>query len=209
MNAHGLQQLLQGIHFTGFQATRKALDIARGRYILFDEVRMGRRADFGRTPGSGRKRNFLSFLSVINIFVPTLRERKEDIPVLIDYFLRIQSEEEKRLVSELNPSALSPLIEYPWHGNVRELKNFIEKIVILYPGEEISSEKAISLLERSSVEEVQKTTSQTLVDARKKAEREAILAKLIANNQNYEQTEKALGISRATLFNRFFRHSFG
>jgi two-component system nitrogen regulation response regulator NtrX len=133
----------------------------------------------------------------------SVRERKEDIPVLIDYFLRIQSEEEKRLVPELNPSALSPLIEYPWHGNVRELKNFIEKIVILYPGEEISSEKAISLLERSSVEEVQKTTSQTLVDARKKAEREAILAKLIANKWNYEETAKALNISRATLFNKF------
>lgn len=141
-------------------------------------------------------------LSVIDIVVPPLRERKEDIPVLIDYFMKGLSEEKKCALPQLASAALAALIDYSWPGNVRELRNFIEKIVVLYPNEIITSEKLTRLLKLSSLDDSGVSAPLTLAEARKRAEKQQLLARLIANDWKYDATALDLGISRATLFNK-------
>jgi len=89
---------------------------------------------------SGRFREDLYYrLNVVNILVPPLRERREDIPILAEHFLaRFQASAGVR--KALSPDALQSLVEYPWPGNVRELSNIIERLVILTPGGIIGSE---------------------------------------------------------------------
>ena len=157
--------------------------------------------DLEKAVREGKFREDLYYrIKVIHIHVPPLRERKEDIPILLNYYLQILSKESGKEMPKLHPSALEVLFEYPWSGNIRELRNLVEKIIVLYPGEIISKDDIMKLLEKE--EKVSIGFSGTLSEARKKAEREIIFAKLLANNWNYELTAKELGISRATLFNK-------
>ncbi len=79
-------------------------------------------------------------LNVIPIHVPPLRERKEDIPLLVKHFIRNYSLKNGKREKKLSPDALSLFFEYDWPGNVRELKNFIERLVIMTDGDEIKPE---------------------------------------------------------------------
>ena len=86
----------------------------------------------------GRFREDLFYrLNVITIDLPPLRQRKEDIPLLVDFFLKKYSEENQRSSRHITPEALRSLLNYSWPGNVRELENVIERAVVL------SSEAAI------------------------------------------------------------------
>jgi DNA-binding NtrC family response regulator len=79
-------------------------------------------------------------LNVITIDLPPLRQRKEDIPLLAEFFLRKYSEENQRSMLRLSTEALRPLVNYSWPGNVRELENVIERAVVLSSGSEIGAE---------------------------------------------------------------------
>src|SRR5277367_5171879 len=79
-------------------------------------------------------------LNVITIDLPPLRQRKEDIPLLADFFLNRYSEENERPTRRITPEALRPLLTYSWPGNVRELENVIERAVVLSTGAEIGPE---------------------------------------------------------------------
>jgi DNA-binding NtrC family response regulator len=79
-------------------------------------------------------------LNVIAIDLPPLRQRKEDIPLLVNFFLTKYSEENERPLRRLTPEALRPLLSYSWPGNVRELENVIERAVVLSSGTEIGPE---------------------------------------------------------------------
>jgi len=79
-------------------------------------------------------------LNVIEISVPPLRERHEDIGPLLDYFMRLYSEKYSKKITGFGPGALECLQNYPWHGNVRELKNLIERLVIFENKEFIGTE---------------------------------------------------------------------
>jgi len=79
-------------------------------------------------------------LNVITIDLPPLRQRKEDIPILVDHFLRKYSEENERPYRRITPEGLRPLVSYSWPGNVRELENVIERAVVLSSGQEIGVE---------------------------------------------------------------------
>jgi DNA-binding NtrC family response regulator len=76
-------------------------------------------------------------LNVITIDLPPLRQRKEDIPLLVDHFLKKYSEENERQYRRITPEGLRPLVGYSWPGNVRELENVIERAVVLSSGQEI------------------------------------------------------------------------
>src|SRR5499427_8859809 len=89
----------------------------------------------------GRFREDLFYrLNVITIELPPLRQRKEDIPLLVDFFLRKYADENDRQQRRITPEALRPLMAYSWPGNVRELENVIERAVVLSSGAEISME---------------------------------------------------------------------
>jgi Nif-specific regulatory protein len=77
-------------------------------------------------------------LNVIPVHLPPLRERREDIPVLVDHFLGIYSERNRKKVTKLSREVLDLLVGYDWPGNVRELENTVERAVVLAPGEVIS-----------------------------------------------------------------------
>src|SRR5438477_855421 len=76
-------------------------------------------------------------LNVISVDLPPLRQRREDIPLLVDFFLNRYSEENERSPRRISPEALRPLLAYSWPGNVRELENVIERAVVLSSGVEI------------------------------------------------------------------------
>ena len=87
----------------------------------------------------GRFREDLFYrLNVITIDLPPLRQRREDIPLLVDHFLKKYSEENDQPRRRVTTEALRPLLTYPWPGNVRELENVIERAVVLSSGTEIS-----------------------------------------------------------------------
>src|SRR5689334_12083342 len=73
-------------------------------------------------------------LNVITIDLPALRQRKEDIPLLVEFFLRKYSEENQQTLRRMTPEALRPLMNYSWPGNVRELENIVERAVVLASG---------------------------------------------------------------------------
>jgi DNA-binding NtrC family response regulator len=87
----------------------------------------------------GRFREDLFYrLNVITIELPPLRQRREDIPLLVQFFLKKYAEENDRPVRRITPEALRPLMSYAWPGNVRELENVIERAVVLSSGPEIT-----------------------------------------------------------------------
>ena len=95
--------------------------------------------DLRQAVREGRFREDLFYrLNVITIELPPLRQRKEDIPLLVDYFRKKYAEENDRPVRGITPDALRPLLAYSWPGNVRELENVIERAVVLSSGTEIT-----------------------------------------------------------------------
>src|SRR5574337_76239 len=98
-------------------------------------------SDLEQAVREGRFREDLYYrLNVVSIKLPPLRERKEDLPVLIDYFLRKYAGELKKPVKLLAPGTLDDLIAYNWPGNVRELENVIERAMVLSTGDQIGPE---------------------------------------------------------------------
>jgi len=90
---------------------------------------------------AGRFREDLYYrLNVVTIYLPPLRERREDIPELVGHFLKVYNEENNRHVPHIEPGAMQYLQAYDWPGNVRELQNYVERAVVLAPGDEITSD---------------------------------------------------------------------
>lgn len=138
-------------------------------------------------------------LNVININVPPLRERKEDIPILVDYFINKNSPGVKK---SLTKRALEKLYDYSWPGNVRELQNEIERVLVLSGGETKLPAEMLSpkIIESSDKGKVQGSRIHgKLKDALEDLEREMIREGLRRTGWNKSKLAKELGISRAGL----------
>ncbi len=140
-------------------------------------------------------------LNVIPFFVPPLRERKEDIPVLAKYFLQEFSAEYGKKTRELSEAATEILLRYPWPGNVRELRNLVERMVIVCPQSKIEPHHLPPELFRG-VADSPKQPYSTLHEARSAYEREFILRKLQEFRWNMTQTATALGLERSHLYRK-------
>jgi len=134
-------------------------------------------------------------LNVIPLHIPPLRERKDDIPLLVDFFLEEFSREYKKSRKALTEDALKALLNYDWPGNVRELKNIIERLVIMTQADTIT-EKDISLYDIGKKDYF---SYKTLKEAREAFEKDFILLKLKENNWNISKTAEALNIERSNL----------
>lgn len=149
-------------------------------------------------------------VAVLTIDAPPLRERKEDIPLLLDYFTNRFCSRRKIPFIGFHPHAVELLIQYPWPGNIRQLKNMVEKIVVLSDGKEVLPEAVRPYLTVTNgagqVLSHSHSPGETLEQTRKRVEREKLTAKLHAMDWNYEKTAEELGISRATLFNKMKSH---
>ena len=155
---------------------------------------------------SGRFREDLYFrLSVIPIFVPPLRERQEDIPLLADHFMEELAREYGRRVKSLDPGAVSVLQHYPWPGNVRELRNVIERLMIMVPGDSISpSDLGFLDPDAASHPDVGAAAADrmTLHEARDRFERDLILRTLAEQQGNMSRTAEVLGVERSNLYRK-------
>jgi two-component system nitrogen regulation response regulator NtrX len=134
-------------------------------------------------------------LSVIPVHVPPLRERKEDIPLLIEHFLNTFARQYGQKTKAVSKTTLQTLMEYDWPGNVRELKNTIERLVIMSQSNLIDVKEPLSTIEEKS----DFLNFKTLKDARKNFESRFILKKLEANNWNVTKTADELDIERSNL----------
>lgn len=135
-------------------------------------------------------------LNVIPLFVPPLRERKEDIPLLVEYFLDSLSAEYGKPPRKILPEAFKYLQSYGWPGNVRELKNVIERLVIMTPSNIIDAKNLFIPVEHEGSDYFQ---YKTLKDARDAFEKDYITKKLEENNWNISRTSEILDVERSNL----------
>ncbi len=145
-------------------------------------------------------------LNVIPINVPPLRERKDDLPLLVEYFVKKCSKKINKNVSEISPEVMEVFLWYDWPGNVRELENIIERAVILCKDKSIGKDElpsflieGMSNLERRSGN---KRGYKTLKEALKFSEKEIIRNTLQACGGNRKKAAQILGINRTTLYNK-------
>lgn len=146
---------------------------------------------------TGRFREDLYYrLNVVRLQVPPLRERKDDIPLLMDSFLKRFSEENSKSILGFENKARQALYRYDWPGNIRELQNCIESAVVMCSGKEISLEDLPPTISRFSGEgSISIPMGLSLDDA----EKIIIKENLAFNNGNKTKTAEILGIERKTL----------
>lgn len=141
-------------------------------------------------------------LNVVPFYVPPLRDRKEDIPLLARHFLKEFAAAYSRRSRDISDEAVDALIRYSWPGNVRELRNVIERIVIMNPTVPRLERKHLPpLVHRESARRAFGEFS-TLHQARAAYERDYILKKLDENHGNISRTAEVLGLERSHLYRK-------
>src|SRR5829696_8985093 len=153
---------------------------------------------------AGRFREDLYFrLNVIPIFVPPLRDRDADIPLLAEHFMAELAREYGRRPKRLDAGAATGLRSYHWPGNVRELRNVIERLMIMVPGDTIALGD-LAFLDGAGSSQVipEGAPALSLHDARERFERDYILRALAAQNGNISRTADALGVERSNLYRK-------
>jgi two-component system nitrogen regulation response regulator NtrX len=140
-------------------------------------------------------------LNVIPFFVPPLRDRREDIPLLADHFLTEFTTAYGRKPKELTPEAYGLLAGYHWPGNVRELRNLMERIVILNPQVRVDA-RHIPLNPARARQDRSLDRFGSLQEVREAAEREYILRKLEETKGNVTRTAEILGLERSNLYRK-------
>ena len=183
---------------------RKEFERLGGTRTIRTDVRIiaATNRDLEADVASGRFRRDLFYrLNVVSIRLPPLRERKEDIPLLVEHFVRKFNERMGKKVKGVSPEAMRLLMDYDWPGNVRELENAIESAFVMGKGDLITPEdlpEAVRGREGSAVPE-----GKGLLD---EGERRAILEALERTGWRKGEAAKVLGVSRATLWRKMKKH---
>ena len=149
---------------------------------------------------NGRFREDLLFrLNTIEIHVPPLRERREDIPLLASHFLGVHAQRYRKCLQGFDAAAMQALLENSWQGNVRELDHVIERAVLMAQD---------SLVRRRRPGAAQRSHAPTRLEDMSLEEVEAFLIKkaLARYNGNVSQAANALGLSRSALYRRLQRY---
>ncbi len=162
----------------------------------------------------GRFREDLFYrLNVMNLNVPPLKERQEDIPLLAQHFLDKFADKNRKTVKGFVPLAMDMLLNYNWPGNVRELENVIERAVILLTGEHITEKQLpLNITEKYPDLSTMPTAASPVMDgthSMEDIEKEAILATLQASGGNKAEAARRLGITRKTLHNKLKNYGLG
>jgi len=158
-------------------------------------------ADVNAEAAAGRFRQDLLFrLNTIEIHLPPLRDRREDIDLLAHHFLHGYAQRYRKNISTFDPAALKALHEHSWPGNVRELDHAVERGVLLSPGPAVRAADlglrppatgGVAKLEEMSLDEVEKYLIQRT---------------LARHEGNVSQAAKALGLSRSAMYRRLQKH---
>jgi two-component system response regulator HydG len=175
-----------------------------GEEIIRVDVRViaATNRDLFRAVTEGRFREDLYYrLNVVNLLVPPLRERKEDVPLLAQHFLKIFAERNRKTLKGFTPRAMDRLLHYPWPGNVRELMNSVERGVVLSRADILDEQDVAPVLETQTLEAPASQAAaaaggETSLESVEKA---TILKTLEEAGGNKSEAARRLGITRRTL----------
>jgi two-component system response regulator HydG len=145
---------------------------------------------------------FSYMLNVINIHLPSLRQRKDDIPLLVEYFLEILNVEVGKKVIGVTSDTMQVLMDYSWPGNVKELENSIQHAFLLAEGEEVKRE----LLPSRILHEVLKEKNEGITSFEEN-EKRFLMKILQENNWNKLKVAKQLNVSRSTLYSKLNKYN--
>jgi DNA-binding NtrC family response regulator len=145
------------------------------------------------------REDLLFRINTVEIHLPALRDRREDIPLLAMHFLGRDRARYRKQVESFSPSAMLQMMQYPWPGNVRELEHTVERAVLLCCGKEIEPTSLAITAARSSA----KSFEDMSID-----EVEALLIRKVMRrcNGNISQAAESLGLSRAALYRRIEKY---
>jgi DNA-binding NtrC family response regulator len=148
------------------------------------------------------RQDLLYRINTVEIRVPSLRERMEDLPALIDFFLRRYGQKYKRPGMRIEKGVMNKLMKYAWPGNIRELQHAVERAVILTDNKIISSAELLisNPLPRTRTEQANNFTMDEM-------EKQFILESLQRHEENVTNTAKALGMTRTALYRRRKKHN--
>jgi two-component system, NtrC family, nitrogen regulation response regulator NtrX len=146
-------------------------------------------------------------LNVIPVFVPPLRDRADDVPRLAEHFMSELAREYGRRRKKFDPAALGVLQRYRWPGNVREMRNVLERLMIMVPGDTIAASDLSFLDGAVTVDEAGGGVTVPLHEARDRFERDYILRALAGQQGNISRTADVLGVERSNLYRKM--RSFG
>ena len=172
-----------------------------GERILKTDVRVlcSTNRDIKKAIAEGTFREDLFYrLGVVQIHLPALRERKEDIPLLVDHFLAKCFSKNKKRVGGITSDTLDLLLRYPWPGNIRELENAVERATLMVSGDQLTAEDFAFLFSPESDPQKRKGTLEDL-------EKELIERTLVECHWNKTLTAKRMGISRRALYEKALR----
>lgn len=151
---------------------------------------------------SGRFREDLYYrINVIEIHIPSLKEREEDIPLLADHFLNKYRKELNKNIKGIDSDAMRALLSYEWKGEIRELENIIERAVIFCKSDMISIND-LPVTFKPDIERADFLLSGSLDESVRKFERDFILRALENNDTNKEKTAEALQVGLSTLYRK-------
>lgn len=146
-------------------------------------------------------------LRVVPIFLPPLRERKDDLPPLVDHFINQFNIEMGKKVIEVSPEAMDMLMAYDYPGNIRELENIIEHVLVLSNGNIILPEHLQKDIQQPPLGLIEKVMERSA--PLEQLERELILRILLQTEWNYTKTAEWLKVSRTTLWRKIRRYRIG
>ncbi|MBI4490003.1 MAG: sigma-54-dependent Fis family transcriptional regulator [Deltaproteobacteria bacterium] len=172
-----------------------------GERILRTDVRVlsSTNRDIKGAIAAGTFRGDLFYrLSVVQIHLPPLRDRKEDIPLLVEHFLEKCFAKNKKRVGGITSDTLDLLLRYPWPGNIRELENAVERATLMASGDQLTAEDFAFLFTPESDPRKRKGTLEDL-------EKELIERTLVESNWNKTLTARRMGISRRALYEKALR----
>lgn len=172
-----------------------------GERILKTDVRIlsSSNRDIKKAVAAGEFREDLFYrLSVVRIHLPPMRERKEDIPLLVDHFLAKCFSKNKKRIRGITSDALDLFLRCPWPGNIRELENAVERATLMASGDQLTAEDFGFLFSPDSDPRKRKGTLEDLG-------KELIERTLIESNWNKTLTAKRMGISRRALYEKALR----
>jgi two-component system response regulator HydG len=138
----------------------------------------------------------------VTLLIPPLRERREDIPLLVHYFVQKASEKYNKQIEGISPEAQQLLMSYSWPGNVRELKNAVENMVVLSPGNTLDIQSLPAEIRPIAATESTSGMSNLVGISLSQAEKELIRNTLKMTEGNREQAARILGIGERTLYRK-------
>jgi two-component system nitrogen regulation response regulator NtrX len=166
--------------------------------------------DLARAIAAGAFREDLFYrLNVVPIHVPPLRERREDIPMLVQHFADIMSKRDGVVPKVFDAAAMERLVDLPWPGNVRELRNTVERLTILSAGDRVRAEDVDALAAGKGQGHAAAgalLAADTFADFKDRAERAYIAQKLRENDWNVAETARRIDMPRSNLYKKIEKY---